>query len=62
MVGTFNRHLDINNNNGGSVVGIYDKDIISGVCEDKYREDILMKIDLRNEKVPVKLPIEAMDS
>lgn len=62
VVGTFNRHLDINNNNGGSVVGIYDKDIIIGVCEDKYREDILMKIDLRNEKVPVKLAIEAMDS
>ena len=59
---TFNRHLDINNNNGGSVVGIYNKDIIIGVCEDKYREDILMKIDLRNEKVPVKLAIEAMDS
>lgn len=62
VVGTFNRHLDINNNNGGSVVGIYDKDIIIGVCEDKYREDILMKIDLRNEKVPVKMAIEAMDS
>lgn len=59
---TFNRHLDINNNNGGSVVGIYDKDIIIGVCEDKYREDILMKIDLRKEKTPVALPIETLDS
>lgn len=59
---TFNRHLDINNNNGGSVVGIYDKDIIIGVCEDKYREDILMKIDLRKEKTPVALPIEPIDS
>lgn len=62
VVCTFNRHLDINNNNGGSVVGIYDKDIIIGVCEDKYREDILMKIDLRKEKTPVALPIEPIDS
>ena len=59
---TFNRHLDINNNNGGSVVGIYNKDIIIGVCEDKYREDILMKIDLSKEKRPVALPIETLNS
>ena len=43
-------------------MGIYNKDIIIGVCEDKYREDILMKIDLSKEKRPVALPIETLNS
>lgn len=62
VVCTFNRHLDINNNNGGSIVGIYDKDIFIGVCENKYKEDVLMKIDFRKENTPVILPIDSMDS
>lgn len=61
VVCTFNRCLDLNNNNGGSIVGIYDKDIIIGVCEDKYREDVLMKIDLRKESTPVILPLDTID-
>ena len=62
VVCTFNRHLDINNNNGGSIVGIYDKDIFIGVCENKYKEDVLMKIDFRKENTPVILLIDSMDS
>ena len=42
-------------------MGIYDKDIIIGVCEDKYREDVLMKIDLRKESTPVILPLDTID-
>ena len=53
---------DVENSLTSYITKFYDKDIIIGVCEDKYREDILMKIDLRKEKTPVALPIETLDS
>ena len=62
VVSTFNRCLgSIQNNNHGQVVGIYDKDIFIGVCKGSNGEDVLMKIDLQNERTPVVLPVDIQE-